>query len=50
MSLAEFFTTGETALMRAAKGGHPEVVKVLIEANADVDQKNNYGMPKHKSG
>ena len=50
MSLAEFFTTGDTALTMAAKEGHLEVVKVLIEAKADVNQKSNYGMPKHKSG
>ena len=44
MSLAEFFTTGWTALIWAAYKGHLEIVKVLIEANADVNQKDNDGM------
>ena len=50
MSLAEFFTTEDTALIWAARGGHLEVVKVLTEAKADVNQKGNGGMSKHKSG
>ena len=29
---------GKTALMLAAKGGHTETVKALVEAGADVDQ------------
>ena len=49
MSLAEFFTTGDTALIEAAEEGHLEVVKVLIEAKADVNHDGLEGMPKPKS-
>ena len=32
-----------TSLMFAAKNGHLEVVKLLLENNADVQAKDNYG-------
>jgi hypothetical protein len=34
---------GNTALMRAAKRGHPEVVRVLLAAGAQPRTKNVYG-------
>jgi ankyrin repeat protein len=35
--------SGWTALMRACNGGHYEIAKVLIEAGADINIKNNDG-------
>jgi hypothetical protein len=34
---------GETALMRAAMGGHTEAVQALLEAGANVNQQDRYG-------
>ena len=33
--------SGETALMRAASGGHTEVVVELVKAKANLDLQNN---------
>ena len=38
--LCVFKQTGNTALHRAAVRGHIEIVKVLLECDADVDLKN----------
>ena len=35
---------GETALHRAAEYGHLEVVRVLVNAGADINIKNNFGI------
>ena len=39
------FKTGATPLIRAAREGHLEVVKLLIEKGANVEAKTKYGMP-----
>ena len=33
--------SGRTALLKAAQGGHLEIVKVLIEAGADVNLRDD---------
>ena len=35
--------TGSTALMWASKSGHTEIVKLLLDASADTQIKNNLG-------
>ena len=34
---------GTTSLMEAAKNGNTDIVKLLLEHEADVNAKNNYG-------
>ena len=38
-----YISLGKTSLMYAANNGRPEVIKILLENNADVDTKNNEG-------
>ena len=33
--------SGDTALHRASRYGHPEVVKLLLQSHADVNDQNN---------
>ena len=35
------YQTGFTALQRAAVGGHTDITKLLIDAGADVNSKDN---------
>ena len=36
-----YYVQGNTALICASRGGHTDIVRLLIEANADVNAKAN---------
>jgi ankyrin repeat protein len=37
------YYVGNTALIRAAKGGHTDIARLLVEHKADMDIKDNNG-------